>query len=185
MDNISFAQDVFPWLLGTLTTIVGFGVKSLLDYLWLKAPRMAVRSTLTGTITHPPRNGYRSYDFDIEIEIQNHSKNEAYGLQILNIIMPTGLHMQGGFQDKYDHVVSDTTSAKICGKCAITLPVSPQNATATGSERKKDFGNQIKLSYTYKNQLGRSYNKTQTVTFQKNLSIVHSIAVKSFTPNRK
>lgn len=150
MDKISFSQDIFPWLLGTLTAIAGFLVKSIIDYLWLKAPRMVARATLRESITNPPKDDYRNYEFEIEIELQNHSKNEAYGLQILSLVMPTGLHVIGKISDQYDHVVSDTVSAKLYGRCSITLPVCPENATKTGGQRTKDFGNQVKIKYSYK-----------------------------------
>ena len=68
------------------------------------------------------------------------TQNEAYGLAIISIIMPTGLQMQGGFTDEYDHVVSQTVSAKISGKCHATLPIEVKDATKMARERKNEFG---------------------------------------------
>jgi len=74
MELALFSQDFFLWLLGILTTIMDFLVKSLANYLWLKAPQIAIRAMLKGTVTHPPQNGYRNYEYKIDIELQNHSK---------------------------------------------------------------------------------------------------------------
>lgn len=185
MDSNYFLQTILPWLLGLLAAFLGFIGKGIIDYFWLKAPRMAVRATLIPTITNPPRNGFRNYQYDIEIEIQNHSKNEAYGLQIHSILMPTGLYIeQGSLSDKYDHVVSDTISGKIFGKCNITLPVNEVDKTKNAAQRIKDFGNQIKIKFSYKNQLGKQYTITRIAEFQKNLTIIHSTRIRSFTPTK-
>jgi hypothetical protein len=186
MDSTFYSQTILPWFLGLFAAFIGFVGKGIIDYFWLKAPRLTVRATLLPTITNPPRNRYRNYQYNIEIEIQNHSKNEAYGLEVISITMPTGLFIDPGtISDKYDHVVSDTVSAQIFAKCSITLPVEESNATKDARGRINDFGNKIKIKFSYKNQLGKPYTRIREVEFHKNLTIVHSTIIKSFSPANK
>lgn len=183
---LDIQETLFPWLLGILTAVLGFFVKWLTDYFWLKAPKLVVKASLNPTITRPPQNNYRTYHYELQIEIQNHSKNEAFGLEIIQLVMPTGLLAESSaISEKYEHVVSDTISARIEMKCYITLPITDADRTKDANQRMKDFGNKIKITFNYKNELGKKYNSIQNVEFQRKLSIVHSLQVKSFTPTSK
>ncbi|WP_299568471.1 hypothetical protein [uncultured Pedobacter sp.] len=174
-------STIFPWLLGTATAIVGFFIKYVVDYFWLKSPKINVKAALIAKTTEPPHNNFRKYNYELQLEIQNHSKNPAYGLQLNRIVMPTGLHLKGSsLREEYEHVVSDVVTAKIFGPCTITLPVSDSDASKTGSQRVNDFGNEIKVDLSYKNELGKRYSTTKIVTFEKKLSIVNSVKVISF-----
>ena len=63
-------------------------------------------------------------------------------------------------------------------ECSIKLPVDESNKTNGASERMNDFGNQISLKVSYKNQLGKSYKKTVVAKFGKKITIINSIRVK-------
>lgn len=69
---------------GALFTSAGFGLKILVDYNFLKSPQIIAEVTISGNSTMSPRNGYRKYTYNIAIEFYNHSKNEAYGFELVN-----------------------------------------------------------------------------------------------------
>jgi len=179
MDDTYFLNSIVPWLLGVITASFGYGIKGLIDYLWLKSPRISVKAMLMPHLTMPPLNGYRKYEYNLEIEIQNHSKNDAYGFEVDSIHMPTGLQtVNKNPSIQYTHVINDQLSRKMLFECSITLPVDESNKTKGASERMNDFGNEVSLKVSYKNQLGKNYKKTVVAKFGKKITIVNSIRVK-------
>lgn len=179
MNDTYFWNSIVPWLLGIITACVGYGIKGLIDYLWLKSPRISVKAILIPHLTMPPTNGFRKYEYNLEIEIQNHSKNDAYGFEVDSILMPTGLQaVNKNPSVQYSHVISDQLSRKMLLECSITLAVDESNKTKNASERMNDFGDEVSLKVRYKNQLGKTYRKTVVANFSKKISIINSIRVK-------
>lgn len=155
-------DTVFQLLAGGLLTVSGFVTKYLVDYYYLKSPKLKVEVVIKSTGNHPPSNGYRIYNYEILLSIYNLSDNVAYGFDI------DVFKIDDSFFKTFDRPDVPSLKEPLKADKPILLSLSYHANLPISSEFKYDDGRgQLRLldktfhiKYHYANSLGKYYSKT-------------------------
>jgi len=157
----SFTDVLITAGVGALFTAAGYGLKLLVDFYFLKSPRIYPEVTITGTLTMPPLNGYRRYGYKIIVEFYNHSKNEAYGFEIKNFsVMSDVLKLTAYPKDISKNPINDIAPLRFEMSYEAVLPVIAGKETLDSTGRIDELYKGYFMDISFKNALGNTYRKS-------------------------
>ena len=146
-------------VIGASLAIAGYISKYLVDYYFLKAPRLKPEIIIRPYITEPPLNNYRKYTYNIEITIHNFSENAAYDFALLGFTVNPVFVKQPGKTILSKSPITSNTPLLIKIAYTAHLPVTPEFTYADAQGRLPTLNKEFKISYSFKNALGKSYNR--------------------------
>src|SRR5690606_29279872 len=160
--------DMIVYILPVLTGLGGFLGKMILDYYWLKSPRLEfshnIKDAMNGT-RKIPNSDLTEFAFIIHMQISNNSSHDAYSFSFTKI----DYTHQGQGQIDF-HLLTPTESFtvksgdKILYKIKFTykLIVSNDDFRTHAKTYLKKLNLTYTLKYQYKNALGKQYEKSIT-----------------------
>lgn len=161
MDN-----NLKMWLLGITATVVGFILKYLGDYFWLNSPKIIIEGFVTPKAAHPPLGSdFRKYDYELKLEISNHSKNECYGLKILDIKFRDSFQIYKRDFLQKSSMITDSSPFYLSIPFSKTLNRIGKESLGA-QERFGELHTSLKISLRYKNQLRKEYEKITHIDFK-------------------
>jgi len=138
--------------------ILGFCIKYLLDYHYLKSPRVRPEVIVFDAGCNPPRNGYRVYSFNITINFFNYSENMAYGLILEEFVIDNAftLSQKTAIKSK-DKPLSSTSHFTVEIGYSANLKLDEATTYATGYDRLRNLSIRYRMQYSFYNALGKKY----------------------------
>jgi len=158
-------QKVFEFLIqggiGALLAIMAFFSKSLLDYFYLKSPRLKPSIKVRSEGAGPPNKGDRLYSFLITIEIYNNSKNDAYDFELIEF-KPTEVFKIITNPIVVNKIpITDQKSLSIVIEYQAILKEKGGFVYQDAQERLDELDKNYHIKYSYSNALGKKYTKEQ------------------------
>lgn len=157
-------QKVIEFLLqgsvGVLFAALGFFVKLLVDFTYLKAPRLKPYVKIRATGCGPPSNGYRVYGYIVNIDIYNLSSNVAYDFDLKSFRISTTFKMMTTNLIIPKNPITDQQPLCIEVEYHYHLEVTEKYKTDDGRQHLEDMNKQFTLKCSYRNALGKKYSKT-------------------------
>lgn len=150
---------IFPAALGSIFTGVGFFVKYLSDYFWLKSPRITIVPTHIWSQIVNVGQGVLRLDYTITCKIFNNSENIAYMVKVEQIkVLPPFEERKEDFRAP-NPTIDDKNPSQFTYTISSSVPHSLETRNATAETYFKDHSPHLIVKLSYINKLGKEYSK--------------------------
>jgi hypothetical protein len=161
MKQETLLELIIPAVAGALLTVLGFILKLILDYFYLRKPILRAEVAIQRDVVSAPKEGSRHYEFKTTITIKNYSKNDAYGVKIFSIKHGNpDLIIEDIPKNIKDMPVKDDNPLILKYNCSAELRIKSKNQFVDIEDRVNEMDRKLEMQLTYYNALGKKYTKT-------------------------
>lgn len=154
-------------LISIASLFVGFVSSRISDYYWLKSPKLNLNTSPSFKYVQQGLNG-PFYQADCTAYIHNYSKNEAYGLEVIEIVFcDPSVIVQEESLSVMHKPITDTDPLEVKFSCTIPIIIPEGKTSFNDNLSDQNFLHSFVIKCSFQNQLGRKYIKLLSGKFDK------------------